>query len=279
MPELPEVETVRRDLADLISGRTIRAVEVRRDRILIGGRRRFRRRLAGRTVRALARRGKVLQWELDDGGCLLAHLRMTGQFIPRDSAEVPPHTRALFRFSGGVELLYVDVRCLGTLEHCAPGELGRSVTLRNIGRDALDPELTPADVADLLCASRAQLKSRLMAQKPLAGIGNIYASEILWRARLHPDRRACDLSRPEALRLARAIPAVLNGAIENRGTTISDYRTARGSPGSHQQSLRAYGRAGLRCRRRGCPGAIVRVVHGQRSTYLCPACQPLGLGC
>jgi formamidopyrimidine-DNA glycosylase len=272
MPELPEVETIRRDLAPLLIGRLIRGVRVLRDRILVGiTPRRLQRRLVGRTVRGLTRRGKVLVWELDDGSALLTHLRMTGQFVPR-RGPLPTHTRAVFRFDDGFELLYVDIRCLGTLEYCPPGSAQAAATLRNIGRDALE-QASPAEVADLLCASTTPLKARLLAQKPLAGIGNIYASEILWRARLHPDTRACDLTRAEALRLARAIPAVLREAIVNRGSTISDYRTGHGTPGFHQHYLRVYGREGLRCRRRGCPGRIVRMVRNNRSTYLCPVCQ------
>jgi formamidopyrimidine-DNA glycosylase len=272
MPELPEVETIRRDLARCLIGRTIESVRVLRPSVLHCSARRFRSALAGAAVRDVRRHGKVLILDLDSGLSLLVHLRMTGQLLLCGDAPDPRFVRLVFRLHDGGRLVYADCRALGKLELVRTDQLASAKALARFGPDALTAEGLTA----LLAAARRRrtpIKCLLLDQSVLAGIGNIYASEILHLARLAPERPANALSSRELRTLRRATQRVLSAAIESRGTTFSDFRTGTGEPGRYASRLRVYGREGERCKRRGCGGTIVRLVQQQRSTFWCPACQ------
>lgn len=275
MPELPEVETIRRDLCACLSGKCLERVRILRPSVVVGAPRRLRDSLRGRQFLRCRRHGKVLILDFAGGRSLLVHLRMTGQLRTRngvDEGEDCPYTRVRFRMSDGSALVYADCRALGKLELQRTDEVAGSRALANMGPDALEREGLDRLVA-AVARRRTPIKCLLLDQSVTAGMGNIYASEILHSARIDPTRPANDLSVEETGRLRCAVRRVLNAAIADRGTTFSDYRTGLGKRGRYQDRLRVYGREGERCRRRGCSGIIVRCVQQQRSTFYCPDCQ------
>ena len=275
MPELPEVETIRRDLARWLIGRQITKARAYDEKILVDmSKRKFARRLMGKTVTGLRRWGKALIVDLSDDLCLLVHLRMTGRLYPIATGDpLPDHTRAVLGLDDGRRLLFVNVRRFGRVELLPSDCLEQSQLLQNLGIDAWTGELDEQTLADMLQRHTIPLKNFLMDQRHIAGIGNIYASEILHRCRIHPDQPANSLAAPAHRKLLKMTRRVLGEAIEHCGTTVSDYRTGEGDTGAFQRKLRVYGREGRRCRRRGCPGTIVRTTHAGRSTYFCPMCQ------
>lgn len=280
MPELPEVETIRTDLELAYCGRRIAQVSA-------AGVHRLRRhsqapelveRVAGRRVTHVRRRGKYLVVMLDSGDALVLHLGMSGQLRRGEPGTLlAPHTHVIIDWEGGGQLRYVDPRAFGELFVSAPdaGE-GRIPEIAHLGPDALDNSLTWRQVAVFLAVRRTRLKPLLMDQRFLAGIGNLYADEILWAARLPADRRACDLGDGEVRRLWRARRAVLEAAIAHRGSSLADeqYRDLSGIVGGYQAFHQAYGREGEACRR--CRMTIVRVKAAGRSSFSCPRCQSTG---
>jgi formamidopyrimidine-DNA glycosylase len=218
----------------------------------------------------VSRRGKYLLLALDDGRDLVIHLGMTGSVRVRPPGdEGDAYVRATWTLDvlGGDVLEYRDVRRFGRLAVAEPG--AHAGTLGTQGPDALDPALTAEDVWQAVRRSRRAIKTQLLSQRPLAGVGNIYADEALWRAQIHPARRT--LSRRQAAVLLDAIRAVLTEALEHRGTTLRDYRDVDGGQGSNQFRLDCYGRAGLPCHR--CGTELRRMVLDARSTTWCPHCQ------
>lgn len=289
MPELPEVELVRRTLAPQVCGRQIRALITTHDRNLFLTRPEvLRRRLAGRRIAKLERKGKYLLVGLDDQQCLVLHLGMTGQLFITDqdctsqpaplqrralraAARAPAadphiHLRVVFA-DGGPELRFRDARKFGKVLLLRPGQ--RHARLEKLGMDAL-----AASGVDLHAASRKRtvwIKNLLLDQSVLAGVGNIYADEALFLSGIRPTRRAARLTRTQCDVLVRALRRVMLASIQRGGTTVSDYLNADGRRGSYQAQLRVYGRAGEPCRRCGSP--IVRRVLSQRSAHYCRHCQ------
>ncbi len=271
MPELPEVETVARQLAPLVEGRTVAGVRLLDPRLRNGP----LPRLTGRRVERVGRLGKQVMFvlsprpgERNGGGLwLLVHLRMTGRlhWVERLRRGEGAHLRARFRLDRG-ELLFVDTRRFGTFSWYRSREEAEPV-----GIDPLSSAFTPRRLAELVAGSRQALKPFLLRQDKLVGLGNIYASEIPWVAGLSPFRRVGRLKPDELRRLCRATRRVLRRAIDNCGTTFSDFQDARGVEGSYQRFLAVYDRAGERCRR--CGARVRRRVQQQRSTFWCPGCQ------
>lgn len=265
MPELPEVETIRRELEPLVVGRR-----------LVDGwafpHPKFLPALdaVGAAVTGVGRHGKYLLARLDDGAELAIHLGMTGALRVRPPGDPgDAYVRAWWALDepGGEALEFSDVRRFGRLAVARPED--HVGTLAVQGPDALDPNLQGDDLYKALRQSNRAVKTQLLSQKPLAGVGNIYADEALWQARVNP--RARTITRPKARALLDAIQDVLRSAVENRGTTLRDYRTVTGERGDNQFHLRAYGRAGLPCERCGTP--LRRVVLDARTTTYCPTCQ------
>lgn len=283
MPELPEVETIRRDLDAELPGRTIRAVRVHHDDLILGGLgpEAFRKTTVGRSIGSIGRRAKFLLLPLDRDGrraerpfesLLRVQLRMTGRFWLGEGSPDPAeyrHPGLELDLDDGRTLFYDDVRRLGGFDLLTPAEW-RALDER-LGPEPLERGFGPAALAGRLARSRAPVKNALLDQGRVAGIGNIYASEALHRARIDPSRPAGSLAREETGRLHRAIRSVLREALDGAGTTLRDYRAVNGRSGSFQTRLRVYARADEPCRR--CRTPIRRIVQAGRSTFYCPDCQ------
>ena len=271
MPELPEVETIARSLAPRIKGRIIAGIELLYRPLLRGRGRRTLETMRGRQVLGVRRRGKMLLVECEGGRALVFHLKMTGQFLfAAEGAPRDKHIRLVIRFEDGRdELRFRDVRKFGFLL-CLEGEPESACgELAGLGPEPL--EVGFDEFAAILRARRGRVKAFLLDQTRLAGIGNIYADEALFAARLHPQRHANTLSADDIARLYAAIRDVLSSGIAHEGASVNWYRKPDGSKGSAQDHLKVYGRAGDPCPRCGHP--IERIVVGQRGTHLCPACQ------
>jgi formamidopyrimidine-DNA glycosylase len=271
LPELPEVETIRRGLEAGVRGRRVVKVAVLSPRAVGGAAQCFAAALAGERVASLGRRGKYLLFGLDGGGAMVGHLRMTGRLrLVRAGDPVAPHTRLVWSLSGGRELRFEDVRQFGRFWYVAPGEdLPRG--LRELGPEPLGEEFRAEHLARRLVGRRAPLKALLLDQRVVAGLGNIYVDEALFRARLAPTRPAGGLAAEELERLCAAIRHVLEDALRRGGTTLRDYQDARGRPGGYGECLMVYGRQGQPCR--ACGAEVVKVRVAGRGTHLCPRCQ------
>jgi len=269
VPELPEVETIRRDLASLVLGRRIDEVEVLWPRTVQGlEAEAFQARLAGQRIEWLGRRGKHLLLHLSSGGDLIIHLGMSGRLLLEQGHISPEkYDRVLFRLEGGLALRFRDVRKLGWLALVKDGE----EFLASLGPEPLEEGFTAEVLTKRLAGRKGQLKPLMLNQRFLAGVGNIYADEALFAAGLHPCRRADTLSEEDIARLHWAIRSTLASGIEDRGSSVNDYRDAEGRPGRHQENLAVYGREGEPCPRCGAP--IQRIVVGGRGTHFCPNCQ------
>jgi formamidopyrimidine-DNA glycosylase len=274
MPELPEVETIVRDLRPKLVGRTITGVRhcdwpktvAPLDPAY------FCAALGGETVLDVTRRAKYILLHLSSGRVLAIHLRMTGALtydpVPHPAGKA---TRLIFTLDDDGELHFTDARKFGKVRLLTPDEV--PAFLDSLGPEPLPDDFTLARFRALLAGRRAQLKPLLLNQRVLAGLGNIYADEALFLARIHPLRVAASLTEDESERLYHAVRQVLTQGIANRGTTISDYRDGSGDKGRNQEALNAYGQRDQPCPRCGTP--IVRLVVGGRGTHICPHCQQL----
>jgi len=281
MPELPEVETVRRGLDRWAVGRTIAEVEVHGPRTVrrhAAGPADFAARLRGRRIEAARRRGKYLWLQLDDGAFLLAHLGMSGQFLAVPAGtDDPKHLRARFRFrDDGPELRFVDQRTFGGLaldEGAVDGAGGAlPASVAHIALDPLDDAFDDTAFADRIRARRTGVKRALLDQTLISGVGNIYADEALWRARMHYARGTDTLRRADVVTLLAAVREVLLAAISAGGTSFDAlYVAVNGESGYFDRSLEVYGREGLPCSR--CGAAIRREAFMNRSSFRCPRCQ------
>lgn len=277
MPELPEVETVRRGLEQAVVGRTVTAVEVTGARtVRRRGAEDLRDGLSGRVLETARRRGKYLAVGVGDEDHLVVHLRMTGQLlhVPDPTSPRQPHTHVVLRLDDSSELRFVDPRTFGEMfVSRRRGRDGLPEELDSLGIDPITEGLGAAQLAGLLARRRAALKVTLLNQALIAGIGNIYGDEICFRARLRPDRPSNGLSRAELRRLALQIEETLAEAIEARGSSLKDaqYKDLLGNPGEFQLQHAVYGRELQPCRRCGRP--VVRSRLGGRSSFYCAHCQ------
>ena len=278
MPELPEVETIRRELEPLLVGRRVTAVEVRRPNI-VGwpGAAEFAPGCRGRRIERVGRHGKYLVIGLDAGLELIIHLRLSGhlQVISARAAALR-HERVRFRLGGGRALAFVEPRALGRVylveREKHPAAL---VGMRRMGPEPLDRAFTTRFLSERLAGRKAAVKTLLLDQSVCCGVGNIYSDEALFRAGIRPDRPAGSLRPEEVRRLADNLRRVLRSGIRWCGTTLGDgrYRRPDTAAGGFQRHLYAYGRAGESCRRRDCGHRIVRVRFGNRGSCYCPGCQ------
>ena len=267
MPELPEVETIRAQLARRLEGRTLTRVEILDPRLT----RPYdlfevTEELEGDLVTAVERRGKYLLLRLESGLVLLVHLRMTGSF----GFTPTTHERAVLELDDGSRLAYRDVRRFGTWLVLEDGDLDPYLAAKN-GPEPLGPRFTSTWLGAKLARRRAPLKAVLLDQRVVAGLGNIYADEALWRARVSPLRAANGLQPDEVARVHRAIRIALRTGIERQGSTLRDYATPDGAEGSMQDAFRVYGRDGKPCPR--CRTTIAKARAGGRGTWFCPRCQ------
>jgi formamidopyrimidine-DNA glycosylase len=277
MPELPEVETVRQGLRTWVAGRTIERVEVLHPRAVrrhVAGGEDFADVLRGQTIRDVRRRGKYLWLALDSGDAVLGHLGMSGQMLLLDAAVPPgPHLRVRFTFvDGGPQLRFVDQRTFGGLS-LSPGGAELPTEIAHIARDPFDPSYNVEGVVAALRGRRTGIKRALLDQTLISGVGNIYADESLWRARVHGNRPAAGLTRPAARRLLAHVHDVLGEALGQGGTSFDAlYVNVNGESGYFDRSLAVYGREGLPCLR--CASPIRREAFMNRSSFSCPRCQP-----
>ena len=296
MPELPEVETVARGLAQAMQGRLIATVRANRADLRFPLPQNFAGRLAGQRVETVARRAKYILIQLSGGESLIVHLGMTGRFTIHkadgerlslgelyDDAQPRggdgAHDHIVFSLDDGARIIYTDPRRFGVMDLCLTSEASAHRLTRSLGVEPLGPNLTPRYLAEIFFGRKAPLKSVLMDQRLIAGLGNIYVCEALFRAGLSPRRKAGTLSRgrksldPRLSRLALAIRGVLTDAISAGGSTLRDYARADGSAGAFQHRFLVYDREGKPCPRRGCGGRIRRILQSGRSTFYCSRCQ------
>lgn len=289
MPELPEVETVVRGLRPALVGRTIRRADLRRPDLRFPLPARFAERLEGRRVTDLRRRAKYILAALDDGATWLTHLGMTGRFTvdaapdARASAGqaghnsgwtlVAPHDHLVIETDAGARVTYNDARRFGYMDLLPPGGVETSKHLAGLGPEPLSDAFDAAYLAAALTAKRTPIKAALLDQRVVAGLGNIYVCEALWRAGISPKRSARTIPGARAARLVPAIKAVLEAAIAAGGSSLRDYRQTSGELGYFQHAWDVYDREGEPCRAPGCRGAVRRLVQSGRSSFYCPAHQ------
>jgi formamidopyrimidine-DNA glycosylase len=271
VPELPEVETIARGLAHAVAGKTIGTAKVLLPQVVVPEPMRFARRIAGERVDAVGRRGKFVVLSLASGRQLAVHLRMTGRLIVQGAGStIPePYTNVLLTFTDGTRLCFADVRKFGRMRLAEPEEPWAA----EVGLEPLSDEFSYERFSALLEGRKTPIKAILLDQHRIAGIGNIYACEALWEARVRPARPSGTLSRQARRRLHTSIQSVLRRAIEMRGTSVDDYVDANGLRGGFQNQLNVYGRAGEACPR--CRRPIVRTVLAQRGTWWCRTCQKI----
>lgn len=277
MPELPEVEVVRRGLVEHAVGRRISLVSVFSDRAVrrhLAGRVDFEAAVAGHRILDIRRRGKYLWWVLDDGDAILAHLGMSGQFrIGAAGADRHPHLRVRFSFDdGGPEIDFLDQRTFGGMAFL-PGEAELPQPIAHIALDSLDPAYDVDATIARIRGKNTEIKRALLDQRVVSGIGNIYADEALWRAKLHYARSTAALTRPVVRRVLDAAAGVMTEALSAGGTSFDAlYVNVNGDSGYFDRSLAAYGQEGRPCPR--CRTLIRRDAFMNRSSFYCPVCQP-----
>lgn len=275
MPELPEVETVRRTLNELITGKQIEHVTVRLPRIIQrpDDIQAFAHMLAGHSIVNVERRGKFLRFVLD-GLVMVSHLRMEGRyglFLQDDPLD--KHTHVIFHFTDGTELRYTDVRQFGTMHLFQPGEDLLLKPLNKLGDEPLDPSFTVERFKQIVTAKNTKIKPLLLNQEYVVGIGNIYVDEALHRAGIHPETSARSLSVEQLNKLHHAIVTTLTEAVNAGGSSVKSYVNGQGESGSYQQQHRIYGRKDQPCST--CGTLIEKSVVAGRGTHICPNCQPL----
>ena len=299
MPELPEVETVRRGLVPAMEGARFAKVEVRRGDLRWPLQKDFVARLEGKTITSLGRRAKYLLADLDTGDVLIMHLGMSGSFYVFDGkaertksgnggkpgnyyherSQHTAHDHLVFHMSSGAVATFNDPRRFGFMKIVARSKLDDEPLLNHLGPEPLGNAFDAAMLAGACRNKKTSLKAALLDQRVVAGLGNIYVCEALYRARLSPKRMASTIAsrtgapNERAERLVEAIKAVLNDAIRDGGSTLRDHRLTDGELGMFQHNFRVYDREGQKCRRPGCGGTVKRIVQNGRSTFFCPKCQ------
>lgn len=275
MPELPEVETVKRTLIELVAGKRIASVTVKLPRIIQrpAEPRQFADALAGRTIQTVERRGKFLRIVMD-GLVLVSHLRMEGRYgVFRSDEPVELHTHVLFHFDDGTDLRYKDVRQFGTMHLFLPGEEFKLPPLNKLGIEPLEAEFTLKALRERLERRSSRIKPLLLNQELIVGLGNIYVDEALFQARIHPERTPDSLRPAEWKRLHDSIRSTLERAVEAGGSSIKSYVNGQGEMGMFQHQLLVYGRKDESCPSCGKP--IHKFVVGGRGTHICLKCQPM----
>lgn len=265
MPELPEVETIRLQLEPRLQGRHIQDAHSHESEKFTPAKD-----AVGTTIQGISRRGKYLITSLDDGRELIIHLGMTGALTIAPDTPDDPYIRAWWQLDGGEFMAYRDVRRFGRIRCVSAGQYDAIPTLATQGPDALSSEFTAEAFYQALRRSRRRIPTQLLSQRPVAGVGNIYGTEALWMAGVHPAKR--QISRTAAEKLHAALVQVLEAGLANGGTTLRDYRNAEGNEGSHQHALACYGRSGQPCLR--CATPLQHRTYDARTLTFCPQCQP-----
>ena len=271
MPELPEVETVVRELRDKICGDSISSVEIfRNNPIVQGDLEEFQKQLIGKTFKHIFRRAKFLIFRMEPSGNMVAHMRMTGKFVVCDLIDAPSkYNRVWFHLTSGRLMIFDDVRCFGTLEFYE--NLTDSKALKKLGIEPFSEDFNLNYFKSKFASSKREIKSIMLDQKIIAGLGNIYVSEILFRSKINPRRSSETIRKKEWAQIIKYTQFILEEAIKNNGTTISDFRRVDDKTGKFQKFLKVYDKKEQPCPDCGIP--IQRIVQQQRSTFFCPGCQ------
>ena len=271
MPELPEVETVRRGLEKLILGKKITSIDIRYPKMIKTDLDQFQKELPGQVVKSMGRRGKYLIFYLTDK-VLISHLRMEGKyFYYPDQVPERKHAHIFIQFEDGGTLVYEDVRKFGTMELLAPELLDAYFVSKKLGPEPTEEDFDLEIFIGALKKSKKPIKSHLLDQTLVAGLGNIYVDEVLWRAKVHPTSPSQSLTRAEATAIHDQTIAVLGQAVEKGGSTIRTYTNAFGEDGTMQNFHQVYDKAGQACSR--CGSIIEKIQLGGRGTHVCPKCQ------
>ncbi len=287
MPELPEVETIKRDLQDKIVGQVVSRIDIRDPKLGTGDNFAC---LKGKTLKSLDRKSKILIFDFDDHNSLMIHLKMTGQLVYSNSEELlagghsldqsdlkkgiggelpNKHTRAIICFESGDNLFFNDLRRFGYMKLLGPEE--KKGKLEALGPEPLSKDFDPDSFRKILKKRKVAIKKLLLDQKVVSGLGNIYVDEVLFEARISPERLSCKISTQEAERLWSAIRKVLELGLRHRGTTFNNYVDGSGKKGNFSKFLKVYGREGESCP--GCGGVVKKINLAGRGTHFCPACQ------
>lgn len=275
MPELPEVESVREGLERLLKGRRITEAIVLWDRIIAEPKEinQFKNEIKDQIIHSIDRRGKFLLFNLTDF-VLISHLRMEGKYsIEKSNSSISKHTHVIFKLDSGEELRYLDVRKFGRMSLVSYKAIAKHPSLIKLGPEPIKEALTIEALSQALKKRKKTIKATLLDQSVVAGIGNIYADEILFNAKIHPSRKANTLTKSELSRLTYSILEIIDKAVKAGGTTIRTYENVFGELGNYQSNLKVYGRTGLPCVR--CQTIIEKIKVAQRGTHLCPNCQKL----
>jgi formamidopyrimidine-DNA glycosylase len=279
MPELPEVETVRRGLEPAMKGQIFAGVDVRRPDLRWPFPKQMAARLTGKKVLGLRRRSKYLLVDLDSGETLIIHLGMSGRMLihwpdaPDGHSEPEKHDHVVFDMEGGARVVFNDTRRFGLMDLCKTEALDQHKLLAHIGPEPLGNGFDDRYLVKVLMSRKTAIKTALLDQKVVAGLGNIYVCEALWRANISPFQRACEISARKIGDLVPVIREILIEAIEKGGSSLKDYRQTDGDLGYFQHEFAVYGREGEPCRARDCKGKISRTAQGGRSTFYCHICQ------
>lgn len=276
MPELPEVETVRKTLDHLLKGKKIQDVIINYSKIIKrpDSVKSFKDKMIGQTIQKVSRRGKFLVFSLDKD-VLVSHLRMEGKYrVVTAEDPIDKHTHLIFSLNNGEELRYHDVRKFGTMHLFSKGEESQNPPLNRLGPEPFDPVFSADDLENRLHKTMRSIKQALLDQSIVVGLGNIYVDEVLHNAMIHPLRKANTLSPEEILRIHQSIQIVLQSAITLGGSTIRTYLNGQGKIGQYQEKLRVYGHQGTPCG--SCGNEIIKIQSHGRGTHFCPVCQKNG---
>ena len=276
MPELPEVETVRKGLAPVLEGSTIKLAKARRKNLRYDIPQDFSDRLEGNKVRALKRRSKYILMECEDGLVSILHLGMSGRFnihAAGTAPELEKHDHIYIETMTGDRVVYNDPRRFGFWLFSDVNSIDEHDHIKNIGPEPLGNSFSEDTLLNAFHNKKTNIKAALLDQRIVAGLGNIYVCEVLWRTGVHPETAAKDISKKQIETIVPTIRTVLSEAIEAGGSTLKDYAQVDGELGYFQHSFKAYGREGEACLKEGCGGTVERIVQSNRSTFFCPKCQ------
>lgn len=274
MPELPEVETVRRGLLKIAKGRQINAIDVYYGKTIVGDVDQFRRALIGQTITDVNRRGKYLLFRFSNHLTMISHLRMEGKYFNQQQGRpIDKHTHVVFKFTDGTELCYHDTRKFGRMRLVKTGQEMTVAGLKTIGPEPTATDFTLDYFRSILKKSRGKIKPFLLNQRHVAGLGNIYADEVLWLSKINPEQPANSLTDRQIKDLHDNIIQEIKVATKYKGTTVHTFTNAFGDAGGFQDRLHAYGRGGEKCER--CGTTMVKTKVAERGTTFCPHCQPL----
>lgn len=272
MPEMPEVETVRRGLISQVKGRKITNVEIRYQNLITGDVDQFKEFVTGTTITDIGRRAKFLLIHLDNGYTIISHLRMEGRYkISADPSAIDKHSHAIFTLDNGQKMIYNDVRKFGRMQLWNTDDLENNKSIQKLGPEPLSAAFTFNNLKPRIMRHRKDIKTVLLDQSVMSGLGNIYVDEVLWKVKIHPETPADHLNDTDIQNIIEVSNEEMEKAIASGGSTVRSYVDATGHKGNMQNSLKVYGKEGTPCPR--CGTDIEKIKVGGRGTHFCPKCQ------